>query len=107
MPELIVLTQPDLLRLPAERCSSTTARLSDCPGTGISRPKPRKVALTGSSLEGLHGSVLRGFMILPIIVAGIALLLSSLVPALFLAITLLLVGLSPLLSVILGILLTE
>jgi hypothetical protein len=67
MPELIALTQPDLLRRPVERRASTTARLSASPGNGIPRPKPRKFLAITLLLVGLS----------PILLAVLGILLTE------------------------------
>ena len=97
MPEY--LTVPQRPRSTGLRTGS--ARLDSAPlqlGTG---------ELAGLSPATRFHSVLRALIILPLLVAGIALVLVILVPALFVVAVLLLIGLSPFLLAGLGILLAE
>jgi threonine/homoserine/homoserine lactone efflux protein len=107
MPELIAPPQHDLTPFYREGGSSINRGLKANFGSGIMPVKLGQVQPARTSRQTILGSVLCGLMFLSLITAGLALLLSGLVPALFLAVALLLVGLSPILLVWLGILLTE
>jgi len=107
MPELLVPTQQDRGQAQSEGRSPATSRRTHAPRNGSAPTEPRRAGPTQSPLAGKLGSVLRGLVILPILVASIALLLTILLPGLFITIVLLLVGISPILFVGLGIVLTE
>jgi hypothetical protein len=106
MLELSISTHRDLKQAPSDRCSpAATGQIGSRTNRGVS-PVLGKVGAVGLSPAASLGSILRGVVILPILLAGLALLLSGLVPALFIGLILLLVGLAPILLVGLGILLT-
>jgi hypothetical protein len=107
MPELIVPPQHDLTHLYRERRSSVSGRRNPDVRSGVAPVIPKQISSARSSQRSVLGSVLCGLMTLSLITAGLAVLLTGLVPALFLAVALLLVGLSPILLVWLGILLTD
>jgi hypothetical protein len=70
-------------------------------------PQSRGGRLARRSRAAIFGSIMRAVILLPLLAAGLALLVFGLVPALFLALILLLVGVAPILLVTLGILLTH
>jgi hypothetical protein len=92
MPELLVPVQQDL---------------ADRSRNGEALVRPGRIAPAGWSVPAILGSVLRGLIIVALVVAGMALVLTILVPALFITVVLLLVGLSPFLLVAAGMVLTE
>jgi hypothetical protein len=92
MPELLIPVQHDL----ANRF-----------GNGEALVRPGRIAPASWFLPTILGPVLRGLIIVTIVVAGMALLLTILVPALFIAVVLLLLGFSPFLLVAVGMVVTE
>jgi hypothetical protein len=107
MLELTISRQHDLEEVASDHASpAATRQLGYRAKSGVPLI-PGKVGLTGLSPSTILGSILREVAILPVLLAGLALLVSGLVPGLFIAFILLLIGLAPILLVVLAIMLTE
>jgi hypothetical protein len=107
MTGLIVSPHASLLQGPSDRFAPTRVRRSVIPISEKPLLEPGKPRTILPPFGVIVGSVLRVGMMLPLLAAVIALLITGLAPVFFIGVILLLLGAGPILLVTLAILLTQ